>query len=347
MHIFTYKVAVDGASISSEIKGFFVGFLSRVVWAIATAILIFIVFLTLGRFGGVAEEYLEREISSFPFSFPILFGLSLFGLVYWWFLHSTFRGAISTDTQTDAGDILDRTVHAIKNRVRQFSVKTRIGIANCLRWTSYCCLLIMLISLLLTIREILVGDILGRFANIGIGITLLSFYAAGICAVIGRFVMNRYDWIVEHLQNFQKHGNLDDLNKALINYNRILGFTLSTRKLLEISQRVKEVYTIGEEKALKAMDREIITLIDSGKTRDVKKLDRSLIKLSASAEKKLSEHQKRLGFKVRYPIRLRIIEHTKNAFGKIFPQLMLIMIWLVIIIVLMHVGIITFPPSLP
>lgn len=156
--------------------------------------------------------------------------------------------------------------------------------------------------------------------------------------------MNHRDWTLYHLRCFRKSRAYEDLEKALRDYNKILGSSLSMKQLLTVSQYVHEAYKVLNREDIQELDNKIDNVIASLENKEISKANEGLIDLSKFSIEHLKEHEQILGFKVKYPYRLRLWEHAKMSIGKIFPQFILFLIWIALWIVLLLLGKITISP---
>jgi len=117
-------------------------------------------------------------------------------------------------------------------------------------------------------------------------------------------------------------------------------FEFIIKKILTISQYVTEAFKILTHKKLQQFDTQIQDIISNLKAENISEANAGLIALLNSVMEQIEDHIQTLGFEVKYPRRLRYSEATKAILSKVFPQFMVFMIWIGLVILLAHFGII-------
>jgi len=291
----------------------------RVVWAILLSVLASLTLIFITRFGGFTQQSLEyilyRNFISLFFIFFVIFSFILLGLLF-----------LSLASSLSDPKIFQR----IAKKLRSVSVENRRLIAEFCRWTSICLLLIVLVLASLITHEAST-DSAPSYLSIWL---LITYFLPVFLISIARFSMNSVDRAIYHLQRFRKTKASEDLEKALKDYNRILGSSLSLKKLLTISQCVTEAFKILTHKKSQQFDTQIQDIIGNLKAENISEANAGLIALSNSVMEQIEDHIQTLGFEVKYPRRLRFSEATKAILNKVFPQFMVFMIWIGLVILL-------------
>lgn len=307
----------------------------RIIWSIAVSALLSLAIIALGRCLGFAQTGLWENIRlDFP-AMLLSFFIPSFTLIFSKYL-------LSVASEKSEPEFLLR----MEKKLRHINENTRLLVANFLKWTGLCLSLIGLIFLVLMLNETY-RIIPRRFADITLLISFNLSFLLGLTLIgTARFLMNPCDWTIRYLQRFRRNKIPGDLDKALRSYNRTLGSSLSLKKLLSFSQFVNESYKIGKKKDSEDFDSQIDCIIKSLENRNISEANDRLITLSKSAMKLIKKHEETLGFEVTYPLRLRIWEGFRETLTRVFPQLMLFLVWLALYIILVSLGIIPTPPPL-
>jgi len=233
----------------------------------------------------------------------------------------------------------------MEKKFRRIDEKTRLLISNFLKWTGVCSLVISMTLMVLLLDEAYIHSPNQYSMD---RVLFASFTLTALLSMIlvnaARFLMNPYDWAIYYLQKFLQEKTPDDLEKAFRNYNRILGSSLSLKKLLAISQYINEGYKIGKKNESKNLDKVIGSIIKSLERGRLSQANDRLLALSNSAMELIREHKEILGFEVKYPLRLRISEQIRGLLSKIFPQLMLFLVWLMLVVFLASLGLVPITP---
>jgi hypothetical protein len=273
-----------------------------------------------------AEDFIQIMRSGFPLLF------SLFLLV--------IEGSYAF---TIVAEISESRIRAGRTILGRVNLQTRALVTTGLRWTTVC-LMILFLAVGASSQFNYFSDSLRSM----IQQWLLPVYLLLIvCTSLSLILVNKWDWAVYDLEEFGRSHDLDSLQKALRDYNRVLGSTLSVKRLLTISQYVDEGFTIGSEKEKEDMTRQLHILTSSLKEHNVCAADRCLIDLSQSAEETVRRHKDVLGYEPKYPFRLMFWDTLKTSSRKVFPSLVLVLIWIAILMGLSYFGVrIPFPPTI-
>lgn len=319
----------------NKVRTFLANVAMRIVWSIAVSALVSLAIIALARCAGVTQIGLWEMIKrNFP---PMLlaFFVPSFSLLFFIYL-------VSVASQKSEPEFWLR----IEKKLRHMNENTRRLIADFLKWTGLCLVLIGLVFLALMLSEVSMSTP-RQFPDIAL---LTSFYLPFLLGstLVGtaRFLMNPRDWTIHYMQRFRRGKVPEDLDKALRNYNRTLGSSLSLKRLLSISQCVNEAYKIGNRKDWEDLDSQINHVIGLLKNKNISDANNGLITLSKSAMKLIEEHKQTLGFKVTYPLRLRIWEGFRESLAKVFSGFMLFLVWFALYIFLTSLGLIPTPPPL-
>jgi hypothetical protein len=228
-------------------------------------------------------------------------------------------------------------------KLRKMSLNSRQKTAVFLRWTTIFSFAIFFVFSLLVSQETLANP---SYKTPLVNWIFIPYFIVLTFGLIGKFLMNQNDWALYHLENYRKTQKCGDLEKALRSYNKIIGSTLALKKLVALSQYVEESFKIGNTEEVKNLDEKLETALDNLRTKDVSKIDNNLIDLSELAIKVTEKHEKILGFEPRYPFRILISEKLRSSTERIFPQIVIFLVWIGFMLVLARFGIvnIALPP---
>ena len=96
-----------------------------------------------------------------------------------------------------------------------------------------------------------------------------------------RKIFNEPKWLsIISLTAYKKTKTCQDLESALRSYNKALGSSLSLKKIIAISQYVKEAYKIGNEEEIKELNAQVDKTVNSLKSTNISEIDDNLVALS-------------------------------------------------------------------
>lgn len=230
----------------------------------------------------------------------------------------------------------------IRARIEKVELETRALITQGFRSTTICLLIVFVLIVASSQTSYLTESARSMITQWYFPVYLFLIFST----FLSNFLVDRLDWAVYNLERFGLTHELRSLQKALKDYNRALGSTLSVKRLLTISQYVDEGFMIGSVKEKEDMTRQLHVLSTNLRDGNICYADRNLIDLSQLAEETVRKHREFLGFEARYPYRLRLWDTLRSSVGKVFPELMLVLIWIAVLMILSHFGItkVIFPP---
>lgn len=321
-----------------RILHFLANFAMRVVWSIGVSILVSLCIIAFAVCTGATQTGLWEIIKQSLPAMLLVFFVPSFSLLFAKYLISMAGQASTPKFWLDAG-----------KKARSIEKDTRLLVSNFSKWMGVCLVLIGLVFMILHLNEVHVR--ISTSNRFPFDITLLFSYFLPLLSgfsLIGaaQFLMNPYDWTIHYLQKFLQDKDIADMDRALRTYNRVIGSSLSLKKLLSISQWVSEAHKIGNNKVSENLDSRIHNVIKSLESRNIAEANNRLISLSKYAMELIKEHKETLGFEVSYPLKLRILEQFRGSLSKIFTQFMLFLLWLAFVVVLASLGIIPTPPPI-
>jgi hypothetical protein len=319
--------------INQKIKDYAVGFGISTTYALLASIAASLVIILIGR------QFVPANVS-----LDILIQINFVGFLFisftlFWPMFLVFQ-IISIIGKNPPPK---NNVNRIGLKLRKMSLNNRQKTAVFLRWTTLFSLVIFFVSSLLVSQETLANP---SYKTPLVNWISIPYFIVLTFGLIGKFLMNRKDWALYHLENYRKTKKCVDLEKTLRSYNKILGSTLSLKKLVALSQYVEEAFKIGNIEEVEKLDQKLETALDNLRTENVSKIDNNLIDLSELAIKVTEKHEKVLGFEPRYPLRILISEKLRSSLDRIFPQVVIFLVWIGFLLVLARFGIvnITLPP---
>ena len=229
------------------------------------------------------------------------------------------------------------------DKLRKLSLYKRQRITVFLRWNIAFSFIIVIVLFLLIGQETWVNP---SYKSPLLNWFLILYFVVLLMLPIRKFIMNQNDWAVYHLENYKKASKCKDLEKTLGSYNKILGSTLSPKTLVALSQYVEEAFKIGNDDEIKQLNAQIEKTMSNLRNKEVPEIDKDLIELSVLAKKMTEEHERILGFEPKYPLRILLDEKLRSSTDKVFPQIILFLVWIGLFLVLARFGIIniTLPP---
>jgi hypothetical protein len=230
----------------------------------------------------------------------------------------------------------------LRARVEKLSLENRALVTQGFRWTSVCLMLLLFLIVSSGGASYLAEPVKSAITSWFVPVYFILIFSF----VMSVFLVDRLDWAVYNLEQFEQTHELSSLQKALKDYNKALGSTLSVRRLLTISQYVGEGFLIGSDKEKEDMTRQLHVLGTNLRGNNICDADKSLIDLSQLAEETVKKHREVLGFEARYPYRMRLDDAIRSSVGRAFPELMLVLVWIAVLMILSYFGVtkLIFPP---
>jgi len=222
-----------------------------------------------------------------------------------------------------------------KSILEKVSLETRAQLTNGFKWTTLCLLIVWF-----AVVESGQFSLFSESVRSMIGWWSLPIYLLVLISLFLSLVLvDRWDWAVYNLEEFGRTGRFENLQKGLKDYNKALGSTLSIKRLLTISQCVEEGFLIGNDQEKEEMGRQLHVLFLNLKDRNVCSADRNLIDLSQSAEETVRRQKEVLGFEAKYPYRLVLWDTLRSSVGRVFPEVLSLLIGIAVLVILSYFGI--------
>jgi len=316
----------------ARIKRFFSYVIFQIVWSVFLSLLTSFVLILFARGTDPTKMNVDYIIMSLYQLFPVLFALAFSFL---------FAGHI---VKASGRIVAPQSLKRIELRVRNLSLERRLLLDKFLNRSTIILLFVILAIAALLFQEIYTTDTYGSSLIFWF---LAAYGMAFLFKGCGDLLMNEADWALFYIEDYQKTMQIRSLEKGLKHYNKIIGSTLSIKKLAEISQCVNEAFKIGNDEDIQKVRLQIERIKGDLGSIDVQAANANLIDLSNISTEITREHRDKLGFEFKYSYRLRLLEHTKNLLSGVFPEFMKFLLWVAILLVLAYLGWrhIIFPPT--
>ena len=310
-------------------------------WAIQTGISIVYSFL-ISILGSIAFIFIGRQFLVNKISYDVLIQINFLGLFIIFFLLS-LPLAIIFQSFNIVTKYYPPKDYGIRAKLRKISLDKRQRIVVFTKRIVVSCFLIAFFLVLMLTQESLLNP---AYRSPLINWVFLLFFMIYGLAIFSKFLITPKEWIRFHLENYKKTEYCKDFESALRSYNKALGSSLSLKRIIAISQYVEEAYKIADEDEIKHLDSLSDKTLNSLSIDSTSEIDDNIIALSELAKKITKEHQRTLGFEPRYPYRIILSEKLSSSTDKAFPQIVIFLTWVGILLVLARFGIVnvTFPP---